>query len=499
MHITDNMVQGLMTGQAMKLTENGASALGSAMAGSLLDLFAQAGSLRSRPETAGALFRRALIEDRLPAVKLAFYTRDIRGGLGERATARLMFRILADMYPETMRKNLHLVAEYGRYDDLLELLDTRVQEDVLVLIQQQLKQDITAMKEGRPVSLLAKWLPSVNTSSLSSRKKARRIAGALGLTEREYRKTLSALRSYMNVTEVRLSAKDYELIQYEEVPAAAMRRLHHAFEKHDSERFSAFVEKVNQGLASVHSDTLFPYDIVRSYYEHDGFGFSFGGFDIPEPDPVLEAQWKALPDYTDSEENSLVMVDVSGSMYGLPICTSVGLGIYFAERNKGVFHNMFMMFAERPRLVELRGETLRDKLAEVFSQDPGYSTDLEAAFELVLRTAVRNDLPQAEMPARIIVISDGEINRLRAQTDWLFADEMKRRYEKAGYTMPALVLWNVEARHNTFHAKGDAENVQLCSGQAASVFKNLAGTLKMSPYEYMIHVLDNPRYDAVTL
>ncbi|MDO4521114.1 MAG: hypothetical protein Q4B44_05685, partial [Erysipelotrichaceae bacterium] len=162
MHITDNMVQGLMTGQAMKLTENGASALDSAMAGSLLDLFAQAGSLRGRPETAGALFRRALIEDRLPAVKLAFYTRDIRGGLGERATARLMFRILADMYPETMRKNLHLVAEYGRYDDLLELLDTRVKEDVLVLIQQQLKQDITAMKEGRPVSLLAKWLPSVN-------------------------------------------------------------------------------------------------------------------------------------------------------------------------------------------------------------------------------------------------------------------------------------------------------------------------------------------------
>ncbi|MBQ9824634.1 MAG: DUF2828 family protein [Solobacterium sp.] len=499
MHNTENLVQGLMTGQAMKVTENGASALDSALAGSLLDLFAMAGSLRTRPQAAVPVFRRAMAEDRLLAAKLAFYTRDIRGGLGERDTARVMFRTMADMDPEAMRKNLHLIAEYGRYDDLADLLDSRVKDDVLALLHEQLKADILAMKEGRPVSLLAKWLPSVNTSSSSSRRKARRIAQAFGFSEREYRKTLSALRSYLNVTEVRLTEKAYDEIRYEAVPSLAMHRYGNAFSRHDEKRFGAYLAKVQEGRSSIHADTLYPYDIVRAYCGENIYDFFSFQDRVPQVNPVLEAQWKALPDYLEKPENCLVMVDISGSMYGLPICTSVGLGIYFAQRNKGAFCNRIMLFAERPQLVELKGETLRDQLVEIASLDPGYNTDLEAAFELVLKTAVRLNLPQEELPERIIIISDNEIDCLRRQTDWLFADEMKRRFEKAGYKMPSLVLWNVDSRQNTFHARGDAENVILCSGQAASVFKNLIGTLQMSPYEYMIHVLNNPRYDAVTV
>lgn len=497
----NQMVRNLMIGQNLKLTENGALASKSTNTSSLLDLFALAGSLRNRPEAICRMYQRALIEDRLHALKLAFYTRDIRGGLGERNTARCMFRVLAENYPETLKKNLKLIAEYGRYDDLCDLLNTRVREDVIRLLHEQLKKDIEAMQKGQPVSLLAKWLPSVNTSSVHSRRQARMLAEAFGYSEREYRKTLSALRSFLNVTEVRMSAKDYELIRYEAVPSNAMNRYYNAFSRHDRKRFDAYMEQVRTGTKTIHSETLYPYDIVMKYVTSFwSYGFSSDGPLIRrDADPVLEAQWKALPELLDQQENCLVMVDISGSMYGLPIATSVGLGIYFAERNKGAFQNHIMLFAGVPELIALKGDTLHEKLQFIFSLEPGYNTDLEAAFELLLRTAVRNHMAQSDLPERIVVISDSEIDRLRHSTRWTFVDEMKKRFEKAGYQMPSLVLWNVASRQNTFLSSGDAQNVQLCSGQSVSVFKTLIDTLHLDPYEYMIHVLNNPRYDAVTV
>lgn len=496
---TDRMVQNLMIGQLKKRTENGADALAGSAAGSLTDLFALAGSLRSRPEAIPPMYRRALIENRLLAAKLAFYTRDVRGGLGERTAGRMMFRVLAQRDPDAMRKNLALIPEYGRFDDLCDLLDTPVKEDVLQLLRQQLLKDISAMREGRPVSLLAKWLPSVNTSSHSSRIKAKKLASAFGYTEREYRKTLSALRSYLNVTEVRMSALEYEQIRYESVPSKAMNNYYRAFSAHDSRRFQEYMDSVKAGKKRIHSDTLYPYDIVMKYIDSFWSFDSYGPLVRRETDPVLEEQWKALPDLLDHDENTLVMVDISGSMYGRPIAASVGLGIYFAERNHGPFAEHILTFSKTPELVRLKGNSLRDKLEYVFSREAGLNTDLEAAFDLVLRAAVANQMSQSDLPERIVVISDSEIDRLRSSTDWIFVNEMKQRFEKAGYRMPSVVLWNVESRQNTFLALGDAENVQLCSGQSVSVFKSLIDTLHMDPYEYMIHVLNDPRYDAVTV
>ncbi|MBR4446556.1 MAG: DUF2828 family protein [Solobacterium sp.] len=155
-------------------------------------------------------------------------------------------------------------------------------------------------------------------------------------------------------------------------------------------------------------------------------------------------------------------------------------------------------FASKPQLVEIKGKTLRDKIACVLNSTVGYSTDLEAAFELVLQTARASKLPQSEMPESIIVISDNEINSLKYQIEYGFVDEMKKRFADAGYTMPNLVLWNVASRQDTFHVFGETANVQLCTGQSASVFKTLTQSIGMSPYEYMLYVLSDPRYDAVT-
>ena len=487
------LLMALETEQKLTLTENGASAY-STSGDALLDLFALAGSLRSRLYAVDGKYALALTEDKLLAAKLAFYTRDARGGLGEREAGRRMFAVMAEMEPEIMRKNLALIPYFGRWDDVTALLDTPVHGDVIALIRDQLSRDMEAVKNGEPVSLLAKWLPSVNTSSRKARLSGARIAKELGMSERNYRKTLSALRSALNVTEVRMTAKDYDSIRYESVPSYAMKNYRKAFARNDADRFNAYMESVEKGDAVIRSAVLYPYDITEKYMNFSGWNMR-----MRETDRVLEAQWKALPDYVEGENNFLVMVDVSGSMYGRPMATSVGLGIYFAERNKGAYAGTFMTFTNQPRLVKISGETLRDKIASVLAAGVGYNTNLELAFDTVLNTAVRYNMPQSEMPKSIIVISDGEIDRLTRQTRWGFVDEMKNRFEKAGYTMPNLVLWNVASRHDVFHASKDAVGVQMCSGQSASVFMSLIRNVGTDPYEYMVRVLNDERYDAVTV
>ena len=476
-------------------TENGATANNTSGAGALLDLFAQCGSLRSRIKDIDYKFKAAYEENPLLAAKLAFYTRDIRRGLGERDAARAMFRVIADEHPEVMKKNLHLLAEYGRYDDLISLLDTAVKEDVVMLIRDQLKEDTENMQKGESVSLLAKWMPSVNTSSYKSRKKAKQLAMLLNMSEREYRKVLSALRAYLNVTEVRMTEKNYDCIRYEAVPSKAMNLYRNAFARNDKERFEQYMQSVQNGEASINASAVFPYDIAEKYTQLLLHGY----IDQPDEDPVIEAQWKALPDYIEGENNFLIMVDVSGSMYGRPIAVSVGLGIYFAERNRGAFKDTFMTFSEKPKLIKIAGDSLAEKVFDVFSSGTGYNTDLEAAFERVLITAVTNHIPQSEMPESVIVISDGEIDYLSRQTNWTFMDEMKERFESAGYRLPNLVLWNVDSRHNIFHASGKAENVQFCSGSSPAVFKSLIKSVGMTPYDFMLSVLDDPRYDPVRI
>ena len=472
-------------------TENGASAYRSAGCGALLDLFAVCGSLRSRPDAVNEKYPYALKEDRLLAAKLAFYTRDARGGLGERESGRRMFRMMAKLDPEAMEKNLALIPEYGRWDDLVSLLGTPLEESAVKLIASQLKEDMENLLAGKSVSLCAKWMPSVNASSRKTRRNAAKLAKLLGMSEKIYRRTLSVLRAALNVTEVRLSEKNLAAVKYPEVTSRAMMIYRDAFARRDAERFGQYLEAVSAGKEKINSSVLFPYDIIEHYLNP-----LLEGEDV-ETDPVLEEQWKSLPDYIEDGRNILIMADLSGSMYGRPMAASVSLAVYFAERCTGAFHNCFMIFSNEPELVKIQGKTLLDKTADVLQYDIGLSTNLEAAFEAVLNAAVHHHLKQEDLPESMIVITDGEINHLLSQTEWGFADEMKARFEAAGYQMPNLVLWNVDSRHDTFHARGDDARIQICSGLSASVFRSILDHSGITPYEYMTEVLNDPRYDAV--
>lgn len=485
------------------LTENGAVAYKST-GDSLVDLFGSIGSLRGADYARiTKKFADAYAEDPLLATKMAFYARNVRGGLGERHTFRVILKYMAQTHPQTVLNNLSNIPHFGRWDDLYTFVDTDLEDAVWAMIKAQFILDAKNMSAGKPISIMAKWLKSTNTSSSKSVRLGRKTAHALGLTEKNYRKALSAMRKYIDVVEQKMSANDWENIDFEGVPSRAMAIYRDAFKRHGMNLFKEYIEKVEKGEATIKAATLYPYDI----FEKMGFtGGGWGGnFKFNHYDQVLEAQWKALPNYVGDGANFLVMADTSGSMMGRPMCTSVGLATYFAERNHGAFKDMFMTFSSRPSFVTLKGDTLYDKVKNVPSIVD--NTNLEAAFDLVLKTAIQGNVPAEDMPKAIIVISDGEIDSYMGQgyysgymnRAWGFLDAMRAKFRKHGYQMPNVVMWNVESRHDTYLATTDFLGVQFASGQSPSVFKSLIANMGKSAYDAMVETLSDPMYDCVTL
>ena len=489
----------------VKKTENGAIAFNT-LNSKLLDFFSTAGAMRPRSiEDIQRKFELAFNENREYAMRALFYTRDIRnGGIGERRTFRACLQWLSDNHPDLVEKNLHNVIFFGRFDDLYCLFDTRYgrnKEDVINVIAEVLQSDIQNMKERKEISLLGKWLPSANTSSKQTRTYARTIYNGLGITEKTYRKTLSILRKYLKVTEKLMSAKQWSEIQYESVPSYAMKNYRNAFKERDSKRFNEYLAALQIGEKKVNASTLYPYDLVHQYMNGLN-GYGCWSATKKMIDPVIEEQWKALPNYVSGENDFIVMADVSGSMYGRPMETSVGLATYFAQRNKGAYKNLYMTFTDRPHFVSLAGCTsLRDCVETVMKTDVGYNTNLEAAFNHILDTAVKNRVKANEMPKALVVISDMEIDRYSPARDqygrtYDFVGTMKQKFKMHGYELPKLVMWNVEARQDTYLTQG--EDVIFVSGQSAAVFKQLCGTLEgKTAYDFMIDTLNAKVYNRV--
>lgn len=469
-------------------TENGADAKNTTES-ALLDMFATIGSMRTRTEDEIIKkFELAYQEDQLGAMRCLFWSRDIRGGAGERRVFRILLPYIAKKHPNSLIGNVKYIPEYGRFDDLYSLAGTQLELDAWIVIGEQWRQDVEAMKRNEPCSLLAKWLKKPNSSSENTKKLGKYTAKMLGMDEAEYRKTLSALRRYIDVVEVKMSAGQWDSINYPGVPSRAMMNYRKAFSRHDEQRFGEYIENVSKGDAKINSGTLYPYDIVEKIlYGH-------------EDSKVLETQWDNLPDYVGEGINAVVMADVSGSMTGRPMATSIGLAMYFAERNKGAYHNLFMTFSGKPEFVEMKGRTITEKIRFISKAEWGMNTDLEAALFKILEVATENNCSQDEMPKALIIISDMEIDACARQTHKeQFYDYVSRVYARHGYKVPNVVFWNVNSRHDVFLADKNRKGVQLVSGQSASMFKNLVGCIDKTPVEMMYDVLNSERYQAIKI
>ena len=470
-------------------TENGALTNQSTQS-HCLDLFATIGALRRAEQDEITLrFLRAYAENADLAMKILFYARDVRGGLGERRVFRVILKWLAVHEPQSVEKNLRYIAQFGRWDDLLVLMDTPCGEAALQLIGERLSADRIALAAGEPVSLLAKWLPSVNASNPAAVRQAKNLARALGMDDAAYRKTLTALRARIRILENHLRQGDYTF-DYAKQPARAMFKYRAAFLRNDGERYGEFMSRVAEGTQRLHIGTLAPYDIIQPF---------FAGRISQQERKAIDATWRAQADFTGGE-NALVVVDGSGSMYGggapLPASVALSLGIYFAERNTGAFRNHFITFSEHPQLVEIKGTDIYEKLLYCHRFNEVANTNIQRVFELILDAAVKNRVPQAEMPKKIYLISDMEFDRCvadREVTNFSYAQEL---FAKQGYQLPTVVFWNVASRNRQQPVLAHATGAVLVSGCTPRIFSMLqAGVL--SPYAFMMETLSAQRYAAI--
>lgn len=496
------MLQYLKQESNKTFTENGAATLKTTQS-DCLDLFATIGAIRRESdEEIIARFMRALAEDKDIAMKLLFFARDIRGGLGERKVFRVCLKWLSYNAPETVRRNLSYISEYGRFDDLLVLFDTPVEKDMLDLIRDQLRKDIEAMNNNEEVSLLGKWLPSVNASNANTIKAAKKIARFLVMDDKGYRKTLTKLRAYIRIIENNLREKDYTF-DYEKQPSKAMFKYRGAFARNDAERYNTFLNRVSSGEAKLNASTLAPYEIVEPCLNEYWSRLPFMKDLTEEEKKSLNATWEALPDFG-SEANALAIIDTSGSMYcdakPLPAAVALSLGIYFAEHNTGAFKNHFIEFSREPELIEIKGETFADKLQYICSFNKVADTNIEAVFDLVLSAAVNNNVPQSELPEKLIIISDMEFNACVKNAGTTNFNNAKAKFEAAGYKLPEVVFWNVASRNRQQPVTKNEQGVALVSGCTPRLFSQVVdGSLAaMTPYEFMVDVLGSERYEKIT-
>lgn len=475
-------------------TENGAATNASTMS-DCLDLFATIGAIRTADDDEIIKrFIRAYTENADVAMKILFFGRDIRGGLGERRVFRVIIRWLADHRPESLRKNIAFIPEYGRFDDLVSLIGTACEKDALHTIRKQLEADMSSEAE---VSLLAKWLPSVNASSSENVQKAKRIARYLGMTDAVYRKTLVALRKKICIIENNLRVKDYSF-DYSKQPSKAMFKYRNAFLRNDGERYHDFLQLVGSGKKQLHADTLMPYEIVRAGLNEGRWGFNTNLSD--DEKASLDASWKSLPDFCDGR-NALAVIDTSGSMYwydnALPAAVALSLGMYFGERNTGIFHNHFIEFSNRPQLIEIKGKTFAERLEYLCSFNEVAGTDVEAVFDLILDAAVRNKVSQEELPETLYLISDMEYNACVHNAGLTNFENAKRRFEESGYRLPQIVFWNVASRNSNQPVTRNEQGAALVSGCTPRLFSMVASG-NVSPYTLMMNVLQSERYADIS-
>lgn len=490
-------------------TENGAS-MYKTSGKELLDLNFAVASLRNATnDEIVECFKKAYYEDKVSAVRWLFFSRDIReNGLGERRLFRVCLRWLATIESDFIVSVIPIIPFYGRFDDLWALLNVNSKVDTAIFdyIEKIISEDLKAYEKGEPISLMAKWLPSINTSSLATRNTAKYIIKGMKGDERTYRKVLSKLRKYLDVVEVKISANEWDKVNYNTVPSLANLKYSNAFYTHDAYRRTRYLEDLKNGTngAKINAEVLFPHEVVSKYSKNSAW---LGR--VKEYDEALEQLWKNLPKFS-VDKNVLVMCDGSGSMTvqisgnTTALHISNALAIYFAEQMKGEFNNKFMTFGAEPQLVDLSNlTTLHDKLDKSYSYDDCSNTNIEKAFMLVLNTAIKNNYKQSDMPDSILVISDMEFDcatgcgyyKSENAYETLF-DTIAHRYEDNGYKMPKLVFWNVNSRTKGIPVQENKLGVTLVSGFSTNIVKMVMSN-ETDPYKVLMEAINNEIYDEV--
>lgn len=462
--------------KAVARTENGMKARATS-ASPVLDLFGVIGSARGTDIT--KQFTTSLVENADLTLRMLQWARDIREGAGERATFRNLLSELESTDPTLAGKLMHKIPALGRWDDLFAYQDPTNRNQAFALIAEAL-----AAKNG----LAAKWMPRKGPVAVE-------LTRYLGLSPKAYRKLIVSLT---NVVETQMCAKEWETINFSHVPSVASARYQKAFGRNAKESYSAYIAELKKApedrkdpKVKINAGAVYPYDVVKSVFTGNK--------------AVADEQWKALPNYI-GDAKVLPMVDVSGSMGSLhysnsqlqPIDIAVSLGLYCADKNMGVFKDLFLTFSSKPTLEHVKG-TLSQKISQMSTADWQMSTNLHAAFDEILKVAVKGKVAQKDMPDMLLILSDMQFDACTRYDDTAM-QMIKRKYKDAGYDVPKIVFWNLSMQgkeNGNTPVKFDKNNTAHVSGFSPSIMKSvLANDLEdYTPYNVMLKTLMNSRYD----
>lgn len=451
------------TRQYDSLTANGAITHSTSL-NYCLDLFFLAGASRHMSENDIILaFDRAWAENKNLAYKILFWARDARGGAGEKKFFQVVMRHISKIDSYEYDQLAIYIPEFGYWKDAFKI-ETPDENNLNWMAIQ--------LEESPNANLLAKWFPRKGQWFVA-------MHNYLKMTPKEFRKKLVAMTK---VVETQMCAKEWKLINYSQVPSIAMNTYRNTFFKHDGVRYTKYVQDVQAGKQKINAGVLFPHQLYQAICKGENAD-------------AVEAQWDALPNYmADSTERILPVCDVSGSMEGLPMDVSVSLGIYISERNEGIFKNAFLTFSESPEMNYLNG-SLYQRIRQLQRAKWGMSTNLQATFDLILNTAIRESLPESEMPTKLLIISDMEFNYAdRHQTN---LDVIRAKYSKLGYKMPEIVFWNVNGRLGNVPASINDSGIGLVSGFSPSVLKGVLKGEIQSPIQLMLDTVDTARYSCI--
>lgn len=478
----------------------------------LLDLFAMGAAFRKRSdEDCILLFRNAFDENPVYALKCLFYIRDCRGGQGERRFFRVCMKWLANYNCDSVIRNLKYIPEFGRWDDLYTFVGTPVESHAMRIIAEQLALDYTC----KTPSLCAKWAKSENTSSNESKRLANKTRQFLNMTHKEYRVMLSTIRNRIGIVENLMSHNRWDEIEFDKIPSKAGLIYKNAFARRDI--IKAKYEKfAKDATTKVNAGTLYPYEVVEKAIKlMGGQACYYSWAKKPNIDNterlMINKYWDNLTDYFNGANlNALCMIDTSGSMYGTPINVAVSLGLYCAERAGGPFANHYISFSSRPQLIECRGTDFCDKVVRIVSTNLCENTNIEAAFDMLLNTAIKTNCSQDDLPQNILIISDMEFDSATSNR-WGYRSQrmehgismanaetvlegIAKKWEAHGYELPRLIFWNVDARQNNIPMLGN-DYVSYVSGFSPSIFQSIL--TGKSGYMLMMETLDSPRYECI--
>jgi hypothetical protein len=456
-------------------TANGMKARKST-AKAVVDLFYNSGA--SRGKNIVPQFSAAMAENRDLALRVAAWLRDARGGAGERQLFRDILVYLEKNDTEAAKALLHKVPELGRWDDLFVFKTKELKSEAYTMLGDALRS-----RNG----LAAKWTPRQGPIAVEIRE-------FFGMSPKFYRKSLVEMTK---VVEQNMCANTWDEINFSHVPSVASARYKKAFNRH-TEKYAQYVSALVKGdnpEVKVNASVAYPYDVLKGRINSYGVSFDKTELDL------IQKQWEALPNYV-GDANILPLVDVSGSMTCPAgkntklscLDVAVSLGLYLADKNTGKFKDTFLTFSDKPELLHLKGG-INQKIDQMVKSKWEMNTNLHAAFNKILDVATKGNVPQEEMPSMVLILSDMQFDQC-VKHDNSAIEMIARKYQAAGYEMPKVVFWNLNASYGNAPVKFDKSGTALVSGFSPAIVKPLlSGDIdNFTPEAVMLKTIMQDRY-----